>query len=309
MITAYCSINDQLVETDTYTQKGGWIDLVNPASEEVKALEQATGVYNDFLRYPLDDEERPRIETENAQIMVIIHIPTVHPKTVMYDTVPLGIIITDDHIVTICLEKAEVLNDFSLGKIKGMATFKRTRFLLQILYKNASLYLKYLRQIEKKMNEIELELHKSMKNQELITLLNLQKGLVYFTTSLKSNEKVLEKLLRGKSIKMYEEDEELLEDVIVEIKQAVDMAETYSNISSSMMDAFASIISNNLNMVMKFLAAITIILALPTMVASFFGMNVALPFQQSPFGFAVVVGISVLFSAVATMYLAKRDMF
>jgi magnesium transporter len=227
----------------------------------------------------------------------------------MYDTIPLGIVITEDHIVTTCLEDLSILHDFSQGKVKGLATFKKTRFVFQILYKNASLYLKYLREINKKTNEIELELHKSMRNQELIRLLNLEKSLVYFTTSLRSNELVMEKLLRSKTIKMYEEDQDLLEDVIIENKQAIEMADIYSNILSGMMDAFASIISNNLNIVMKFLAAITIVLALPTMVASFFGMNVPVPFQESPHGFVIAVGISTLLSAFGVMYLAKKDMF
>lgn len=154
-----------------------------------------------------------------------------------------------------------------------------------------------------------LALHKSMKNKELIRLLNLQKSLVYFTTSLKSNEKVMEKMLRTKVLKVYEEDQDLLEDVIIENKQAVEMAETYSNISSSMMDAFASIISNNLNIVMKFLASITIILSLPTMLASFFGMNVQIPFQTSDYGFAIVVSMSVVLCFGGIVLLMKRDMF
>ncbi len=309
MITVYNTIHDRIVQIENLKEKGAWINLVNPSDEELTLTANATGIECDYLKYALDDEERPRLETENNQILTIINVPIVLNKSVMYDTIPLGIILTEDHIVTICLDEVEILRDFSSGRIKGMVTFKKTRFLFQILYKSATSYLKLLRDIEKKTNEIELRLHMSMKNKELINLLNLQKSLVYFTTSLKSNEKVMEKLLRTKTLKMYEEDQELLEDVIVENKQAVEMAETYSNISSSMMDAFASVISNNLNIVMKFLTAVTIILALPTMVASFFGMNVIIPFQHSPYGFLIVVGISILLCGTGIAYLSKREMF
>lgn len=310
MLAVYCTIQDKIVQNENnLNEKGTWINLINPSEEELALTAKATGIDYDYLKHALDDEERPRIETENNQLLIIINIPVILNKQVIYDTIPLGIILTDDHFVTVCLDEVEILKDFSLGKIKGLATFKKTRFLFQILYQNATFYLKLLRDIEKRTNEIELRLHKSLKNKELINLLNLQKSLVYFTTSLKSNEKVMQKLLRSKTLKMYEEDQELLEDVIVENKQAVEMAETYSNISSSMMDAFASVISNNLNIVMKFLTAVTIILALPTMVASFFGMNVQLPFQRSPYGFSIIVGICVLLCASGIAYLSKRDMF
>lgn len=308
MLTIFKTVNDEIIKIKQF-EKGTWINLINPTEEEISRVASATGIYCEFLKYPLDDEERPHLEVEDNQILIIISVPITQPKPVMYDTIPLGIVITEDHIITVCLEDLSILHDFSQGKVKGLATYKKTRFVFQILYKNASLYLKYLREINKKTNEIELELHKSMRNQELIRLLNLEKSLVYFTTSLRSNELVMEKLLRSKTIKMYEEDQDLLEDVIIENKQAIEMADIYSNILSGMMDAFASIISNNLNIVMKFLAAITIVLALPTMVASFFGMNVPVPFQESPHGFVIAVSISALLSALGVMYLAKKDMF
>jgi len=309
MLKAYKSISeDEIIEVQSF-EKGTWINLVNPSEEEIKIVSEQTGIYIELIRYPLDEEERPHIEFEDNQLLILINIPVIRPRNVVYETIPLGIIVTEDHIVTVCLEEVDIIKDFCLKKVKGFATFKRTRFVFQILFKTAAMYLKYLREIDKKTDEIELELHKSMKNQELIKLLNLEKSLVYFTTSLRSNEIVMEKLLRGKLIKMYEEDQDLLEDVIVENKQAIEMANIYSNILSGMMDAFASLISNNLNIVMKFLAAVTIVLALPTMVASFFGMNVALPFQESPYGFVIIVLLSVALSGSAIVYLVKKDMF
>lgn len=310
MIAVYNTRNNTMIETGRPEEKGSWINMINPTEEEIAYIAKAINLEGDyFIKDALDDEERPRIEIEDKQILVIINVPIIQNSRVIYETIPLGIILTEDHFVTVCLQEAEVLKEFVSGKVRGLETYKKTRFLFQILYKSASLYLFFLRDIDKKTNEIESALHKSMKNKELIGLLNLQKSLVYFTTSLKSNERVMEKLLRTKVLKLYEEDEDLLEDVIIENKQAVEMAETYSNISSSMMDAFASIISNNLNMVMKFLASITIILALPTMLASFFGMNVKIPLQASDHGFAIVIGMSVILCLGGVVFLAKKEMF
>ncbi|ATW26980.1 magnesium transporter CorA family protein [Candidatus Formimonas warabiya] len=309
MLKIYLTKNDEIISTDEM-EKGSWIHLINPSEEELHRVTESTGITYDFLKYPLDDEERPRVEVEdNNQVLIIVNVPTIQQKDVMYDTIPLGIVLTEDYFVTVCLQHIDFLKEFSQGKVKGLATFKKTRFVFQIMHRAASLYLKYLREINKKTDEIESELQKSMRNKELIRLLDLEKSLVYFTTSLRSNEKVMEKLLRGKALKMYEEDQDLLEDVIVENKQAIEMADIYSNILSGMMDAFASIISNNVNIVMKFLTAVTIVVALPTMVASFFGMNVDLPFQNSAYGFFIVLGISLILSVLSIMYLTKRNMF
>ena len=185
-----------------------------------------------------------------------------------YVTIPMGIITTEEVIITVCLEETPVLGAFMDGRVRDFHTYMKTRFILQVLYKNASLFLQYLRIIDKKSGVIEEKLHKSTKNRELIELLELEKSLVYFTTSLRSNEVVLEKLMRNEKIKKYPEDTDLLEDVIIENKQAIEMANIYSGILSGTMDAFASVISNNLNIVMKFLATITIVMSIPTMVSS-----------------------------------------
>lgn len=309
MLTVYNTIDNTIVRTDKPEEKGSWINMINPTEAEIELVTKATGIECDFIRDVLDDDERPRIETEDNQILVIINVPIIQNATVIYETIPLGIILTEDHFVTVCLQEVDVLKDFVNGKVRDMKTHKKTRFLFQILYKSASLYLTLLREIERKTNEIESALIKSMKNKDLIRLLNLQKSLVYFTTSLKSNEQVMDKMLRTKVLEIYEEDQDLLEDVIIENKQALEMAETYSNISNSMMTSFSSIISNNLNIVMKFLASITIILALPTMLASFFGMNVKIPLQTSDDGFMIVVGMSIVLCFGGIIFLTKRKMF
>jgi len=308
MLTIRNTVNNKIIISDII-QKGSWINLISPTEAEITEVTGKTGIYYEFLKSALDDEERPRVEIDNEQILIIINVPIIKKDTSIYDTVPLGIVLTNDNFVTICLEELILLNEFYTGQLKGMATYKKTRFLYLLLYKVAQSYLKYLREINKKTEEVEFELHKSMKNKELIKLLNLQKSLVYFSTSLRSNQIVMEKLLKTSGIERFEEDEELLEDVIIENQQAIDMANIYTNILSGTMNAFASIISNNLNIVMKFLAAVTIVLAIPTMIASFFGMNVAIPFQDSAHGFLSIVLISVGVTVFTTFVLAKNKMF
>lgn len=308
MIKVYNTVGDTTVAIENMQEKGSWIRLVNPTREELIRVSMETGALLEFLEAPLDDEERPRIEAEDCQVLFIINIPILLKNgTINYDTLPLGIIVTENHIITVCLEENDVINELLNGKVKSFYTYKKTRLTLQILYKTASFFLKYLKEIDKKTYEVEKTLHGSMKNEELIKLLNLEKSLVYFTTSLRSNEIVMKKLLRTKVLKMYEEDEDLLEDVITENSQAIEMGEVYSNILSGLMDAFASIISNNQNMVMKFLTAITIILAVPTMIASFYGMNVDLPFQNSPYGFGVIVLVSATLAIAAIFGMVKKD--
>lgn len=300
-------------------EKGCWINLVNPTEAEIKCVSEKLGIEPDYLRDPLDEEEKSRTEKENGTLLIIIDIPIINdddnPST--YDTLPLGMIVVEDsYFVTVCLKENPIINEFATNRVKGFFTFKKTRFILQLLYRIATNYLKYLKQINRKTDDIERQLHKSMKNQELFALLNLEKSLVYFTTSLRSNEIVMEKLLRAKFLKMYPEDEDIMEDAIIENKQAIEMAHIYSNILSGMMDAFASVISNNLNIVMKFLTSVTIVLSIPTMVASFFGMNVPLPIGNAvrlPFvnisAFSFIIFITLIISLVVVISLARRRMF
>ena len=222
---------------------------------------------------------------------------------------PLGIIfVGDDYLITVSLKRNSIIDTFEKGKIKGLFTYKKTRFLLQMLYLNAVHYLDALKKINKQAEFTVGILKKSMTNKELIQLLNLENSLVYITTSLKANEIVMEKTLRGKIIKMYEEDEDILEDAIIENRQAIEMSKTYSDILSGTMDAYASIISNNLNVVMKVLTSVTLIISLPTLIASFWGMNVVLPFQNSPYGFLVITGISIIISAIAYVLFKRKNM-
>ena len=255
------------------------------------------------------------MELEDNYIFVVINIPVVRGND-MYDTVPLGIFLTPDFFITICLEESEVLYPFISNQISTFYTYKKTRFLFQILYRTATMFLRYLQQINRRTDDIEVQLRHTTKNKDFFQLLELQKSMTYFTSALRTNGTVMERLLRlrGHSsykhlLKMYEEDEDLLEDVIIENKQAIEMVEMYSNILMNMMNAFTSIISNNLNMVMKMLAALTITLAVPTIIFSLWGTNVPLPFQNDENGFFEVVGISVACSIVAIIGMWKKDLF
>ncbi|MDO4330177.1 MAG: magnesium transporter CorA family protein [Lachnospiraceae bacterium] len=293
---------------------GSWIALTNPTATEILEISDAYQIDPDHLRAPLDEEERSRIEVEDDYTLILVDIPSIEERNDKdwYVTIPLGIVMTNDMIITVCLEETSILSAFMDGRVRDFHTFMKTRFILQILYKNASLYLQYLRIIDKKSEVIERKLHQSQRNQELIELQELEKSLLYFTTSLRSNEVVLEKLMKNEKIKKYPEDTELLEDVIIENKQAIEMANIYSGVLAGTMDVFASVISNNLNIVMKFLATVTIVMSIPTMVASFYGMNVnpvGMPFASHPYGFYIVLGFTAVLTLIVAWIFSKKNLF
>ena len=282
-------------------EKGAWINIVDPTPYELKEVSDLTNVEPDFLRSALDDEERSHIDVEEESIMI---------------SLPLSVILTKKYIITVCLEETPVIASFNQRTARLFHTYKRTQFLFEILYRSATFYLRYLRQINKLSDEIEDQLRESMKNSDILRLMELQKGLTYFNAALRSNDAVLEKIMRLRSnktldgiLEMYEEDEDLLEDVIIENKQAREMVEMYSQILSQMADIFSSIISNNQNKVMKFLAAVTIIIAVPTVIASFFGMNVPVPMEGNDYGFLIVMVIAVIASTIASYFFWKNRMF
>ena len=294
-------------------KKGSWINLVNPSENEIKKVCESINIQEDFIRDALDYEEKARIDTEEDDntILFVVDVPVIEKNedNDIYSTMPLGmIVVRDDFFITVSLRKNKVIEDFEKRKIKNFQTYKKTRFIFQIFYLNSSYFLNYLKQINKETEIAEYILKNSMKNKELLKLLSLEKGLVYFATSLKSNEIVMEKTMRGKIIKLYDDDEDILEDAIIENRQAIEMAQIYTNILNGTMDAYASIISNNLNGVMKFLTSITIVLAIPTMISSFWGMNVKLPFENSPIGFIIMVLIAVILTLVVTWWLKRKDM-
>ena len=295
-------------------EPGCWVAMTNPTAEELHEVATRYDIDATDMRAPLDEEERSRIDVEDNYTLILVDIPTIEERNEKdwYGTIPLSIVLCNDTIITVCLEDTPVLTAFMDGRVRNFYTHMKTRFIFQILYRNATLYLNYLRIIDRRSDSIEQKLHEATRNKELIELLELEKSLVFFTTSLKANEIVLEKLLKFSAIKKYPEDEDLIEDVIVENKQAIEMANIYSGILNGTMDTFASVISNNQNSVMKFLTTITIVLSIPTMIASFYGLNVksfSMPFADSEWGFPIVIGISLIISLIIAFIFRKKDLF
>ena len=296
-------------------EPGSWISAIAPTEEEKNYLIEEMGILPEFVKSSLDAEESSHIDYDEDynQTLVIVDYPSAEEvedgydkNMLQYTTLPLGIVIMKGYVVTISLYENLNIDDMAQGRIKGVNTDLKTRFLLLLLLRISQRYLIYLRQIDRISSRTEHRLHKSMQNKELIQMLGLEKSLVYFSTSLKTDEITLNKIMRGKAIKLYDEDQDLLDDVLIEIHQAIEMCNIYSNILSGTMDAFASVISNNLNIVMKVLTVITIVMAIPNIIFSFYGMNVAgLPFPQwwFPTGLAIVACI------IATIIFIKKDMF
>ncbi len=309
-IYAMQSQSRELRKIDEITP-GAWLNLENPSDKELEEVAEKTGVGEDMLKAALDEEERARIETDDGNTLIIVDIPVIDDSAdwYVYSTLPLGIITAGDYFITVCLRETAVLGDFIKGRVRNFDANKRTRFIYQILYLNAIKFLHCLKQIDKTSMRVQQTLHRSMKNKELIQLLDLEKALVYFSTSLNSNQIVIDRLRAMSTIKHYEDDDEILDDVIVENKQAIEMATIYRDIMSGTMDAFASVISNNQNTVMKFLAAITIILTIPTIIASIWGMNVGVPFAGTVWGFWAVIGIIVAVTVPVLIIMIKKRMF
>ena len=286
-------------------EPGCWISVVSPTPQEVAELIEAYGLDSGFVKSSIDEEESSRIEREDDQTLVIIDAPVSsvdEDDTRSFYTQPLGIIITEKYVFTISMQETQILTDATKGVIRNLRPSFKTRFVLQLLLRIAALFLTYLKQIDKLSSAAEQQLHDAMKNELLMQLLALEKSLVYFSTSLKANEATIEKINRGRVIKLYDEDQELLEDLLIEMKQAIEMSSIYTGILSSMMDGFSSIISNNLNIVMWRLTIVTIILQIPNIMFAFYGINtVDLPMPYTWFA----ITLTLFLTAVATFVLLK----
>ncbi|MBQ3408345.1 MAG: magnesium transporter CorA family protein [Clostridia bacterium] len=313
MVKMYNTDMDTNVTSETKIfQKGNWINMINPSKDEIELICEAVGIENDFIKYSLDAEEKARIDIEDdGTILFIIDVPISEEENgnIVYTTMPVGLIfVRDEYLITISIKENSLINRMEQLVKKTVATYKKSQFLFQVFYENASMFLNMLKIINKKTELLEKTLRKSLRNDDLMKMLNIEKSLVYFTTSLKSNEIVMEKTLRGKIIKLYEEDEDLLEDSIIENKQAMEMSKTYSDILNETMDVYASVISNNINDVMKILTSITIILAVPTLIASIWGMNVPVPFQYSSNGFILLIASSIVITLIVMIWFKKKNM-
>ena len=306
MLTIYKTTTEGLEQLEAMAN-GTWINAIDPTPDEIEKLVN-WGVDIDYINYSLDLDETPRIERDDNYTFILLRIPHRQPdEDIPYTTIPLGIMILGNTIVTICRYDKEMFQVIADGKYRAMKTGKRYRFALYIFLESSVRYLAHLREINRMTEMVEDQLQKSTRNRELLELFKYQKSLTYFATALRANEVMMERVQRMQIFNYYEEDQDLLEDVLTENQQAIQMTNISTEILSSMMDAFASIISNNLNGVMKALAALTIILNLPSIVAAFYGMNVALPGESSPFAFLSVIGIAVGLTALATYIFYRRD--
>lgn len=302
LVNYYKNINGGIAEIEEM-EPGCWISLIAPTETEISDIEEM-GVDRDYVRAALDEEETARVESDDGVTLIVVDYPVAEQdndpnRTLLYTTTPMALIITDKNVITVSAKENAVIEEIAKGVVKGVQTNLRTRFVFNVLLRIAGRFLQYLKQIDKISNYVEGTLYKSMQNKGLIQLLGLEKSLVYFSTSLKSDEAVLEKLMRGRFLKLYEEDQDLLDDVMIEVKQAIEMTNIYSNILSGTMDAVSSIISNNLNIVMKRMTTFTIIMAMPTIVFSFYGMNInqnsgGLPLANDWFPIVIALVLSVL---------------
>lgn len=311
MLNIYKTDESGMIKKKPKIETNTWIELVKPTDEEIKKVVRSTKLPESLLLKLLDTEELPRIETEEDATLIVIDVPFMEDKKDKnnYTTMPLGIITNKGYLVTIALAETEVLSEIKNNKIKTLSTAKKTRFIIQLLHRVSTLYVKYLNLINQGIETREKIMVKSTSNKELLNLMNIQKSLVYFVTSLKANHILLEKLSKGSVLNLYEEDLDLLEDTIIESKQGIETANIYREIISSISDTYATVISNNLNGIMKFLAGITIVSTIPTMIASFMGMNVPLgKIAKDPNALYIVILTSLVVSVLVALILKKRDM-
>jgi magnesium transporter len=301
---------NSLQETNIYEkiQKKSWIHLINPSDEEVLKIRDITGIPEEAIRTTLDEEETAHIDIDEAITLIVVDIPVVeeednYPEIRRYTTTPFGIIYNNDYIVTTCLKNTTIEQGLTSRWMKNFATNKHIRLTMQLLYHNASRFVNILKQLDNDSDFVQKKLHESMKNKELFELMSLGKSLVFLSTGINSDSIVLEKIQRLEHFKQYKDDLSLIEDAIIENRQAMEMCNIHRDILNGTMDAFASVISNNVNTVMKTLTNVTIILTIPTLVASFFGMNVDLPIKEN--GFLIVFVLSIVLSVIGAIFLTK----
>ncbi|MBP7737086.1 MAG: hypothetical protein KA369_14000 [Spirochaetes bacterium] len=307
LVQVYKLSDGKIIKIDRI-EKDCWINIVNPSRDDLPLLARHFNVPFDFITASLDIDETARVEVEGNATLIIVKVPFFDEDNadLMYVTLPIGIILLGGVLITVCQKDEVILPEFIEGKVRNITTVTGVKFILQIILRSLVLYLQYLKQINNAANMIQKKLEQESKNKQLIKLMNLEKSLVYFTTSLKTNELMLGRFQRHSFSKMDVEIEDLYEDITIETRQALEMANVYSDILSGMMDAFASVISNNLNITIKFLTSMTIIITIPGTVAAFYGMNVKLPLQEHPLGFIFVLAVSLLLAVTAVLLFIKK---
>ncbi len=312
MLSIYQWVNGSLREVTT-PDGSCWINLADPTTEEILRVQTLTGVSREFISDPLDRDERPRLEVDDdGTVLIVVHVPYHEPDENLhpFNTLPLGVVHTANAVITVCNRSTPIAASF-LDQIRRVCPpEQKFRFTFHLLWHAAILYLRYLRDIRQRADMVEQELHESISNESLMRLLNIEKSLVYFTTSLKADDILLSRIRTTRQLAIDEDDLDVLEDVRIEYQQALEMASIHSNILTGTLDAFASIISNNLNNVMKFLTSMTIVLTVPMLIASVFGMNTWLPFHdKGPLGFILITGISALLIATTVIFFWRKRFF
>lgn len=309
----YYKTEKQRIYEEQKADDGVWIQMVAPSMEESREIAELLDVDIDDIRAALDEEESSRIELEDGYTLILVDIPTqeIRHDTKTYTTIPLGIILTQDVIVTVCTEETPILQVFIQNRVREFSTKKKLRFVYQILFRTAAIYQTYLRSIDKKRTEIEERIGSDTVDTDLIDLHELESTLVYFATSLRANAVVLDRLTRYKRLEQYPEDKELLEDVIVENRQAIEMTSIYRDIIDGTRELMSSVIDNRLNNVMKYLTSITIVMAIPTVISGIYGMNVNekwMPFSDTPHGFLIICVLTLLICVITLWVLRKKKM-
>ena len=309
----YFMTDNQVIHEEEKLQDGVWVRMISPTQEECEEIADVLNVDIDDIKAALDEEESSRIELQDGYTLILVDVPTTeirHDKQ-SYTTIPLGIILTQDVIVTECTEDTPVLKNFVINRVKEFSTKKRLRFVYQILYRTATIYQTNLRIIDKRRTEIEERIGQHTEDVDLIDLHELESTLVYFATSLRANGVVLDRLTRYKRLEQYPEDTELLGDVIVENQQAIEMTSIYRDIINGTRELMSSVIDNRLNNVMKYLTSITIVMAIPTVISGIYGMNVDerwMPFANTPHGFLLICVLTLLICIITMLILRKKKM-
>ena len=309
----YYMTDNRLIHEEDRISDGVWVQMVNPTIAEGQLISDELDIDIEDVLAALDEEESSRIELQDGYTLILVDIPTTetrHEKDT-YTTIPLGIILTYDIIITVCTEDTPVLQAFINNRVKEFSTKKKLRFVYQILYRISVLYQSDLRIIDKKRTEIEERVGNDTEEEDLIALHELESTLVYFATSLRANGNVLDRLTRYKRLEQYPEDKELLGDVIVENKQAIEMTSIYRDIINGTRELMSSVIDNRLNNVMKYLTSITLVMAIPTVISGLYGMNVVpggMPFAESIWGFGIICVITLIVCALTMLILKKKKM-
>lgn len=312
MITIYRT-DDRIIREMEQFEAGSWINLTAPTLEECADISEKFGMDIEDVRAALDDEESSRISIEDDYTLILVDIPSAETRNNRhtYTTIPLGILLTEEVVVTVCSEETAVLRTFVEQRVREFSTKKQMRFTYQILYNTAMVYQSLLRSIDRKRTEIEERIDQNTEDVDLVDLHELESNLVYFATSLRANGVVLDRLSRYGRLRKYSEDLELLEDVVIENKQAIEMTQIYRDIINGTRELMSTVINNRLNNAMKYLAAITIVMSIPTIISGMWGMNVSaewMPLSDTPYGFGILTLAIVIICVAAMIILKKRKM-